>query len=149
VSIVSSSISRSSTNGFLLVSVALLLGLVLGAGGVSLTWFVSRHAAYASQFPTTSASLDAMTACADLARVPVPSSPTVTVLAVQGAPDAIARLSGAAALAQAAAAEDTHYQPLSDALNDADRLVEAWHDQNSGSQASNALAAARAACVHR
>jgi hypothetical protein len=129
-----------------LVLVALMLGLVLGAGAVGMTWFV-RHATGSQHLPITDASLDAATACADLARVPAPS-PSFTVLAVQGAPDAVVRLAGAAVLAQAAEAEDVHYKPLSDALNTADRLVEQWQDERSGPAASNALAAARAACVH-
>ena len=145
---VSPSVSRRSTNSQWLVLIALVLGLVLGAGAVSMTWFVSRHAATAGQLSTTDAGLDATTACADLGRVPAPSGPSFTVLAVQGAPDAIARLAGAAALASAAAAEDTHYQPLADALNNADRQVEAWHDESSGPQALEALTAARAACGH-
>ncbi|HEY3607905.1 MAG TPA: hypothetical protein VGL06_10425 [Pseudonocardiaceae bacterium] len=139
--------SSRPANGLWLVLVALMLGLVLGAGAVGLTWFV-RHATGSQHLPITDASLDAATACADLARVPAPSSPTFTVLAVQGAPDAVFRLSGAAALAQAAQAEDLHYKALSDALNNADRLVEQWRDERSGPAASNALAAARAACVH-
>jgi hypothetical protein len=136
--------SSRPANGQWLVLIALMLGLVLGAGAVGMTWFV-RHATIAQHLPVTDASLDAATACADLARVPAPAS---TVLTVQGTPDAVVRLSGAAVLAQAAEAEDVHYKPLSDALNNADRLVEQWVDERSGPAAGNALAAARAACVH-
>src|SRR5882757_8555854 len=134
-------------NGQWLVLIALMLGLVLGAGAVGMTWFV-RHATIAQHLPVTDASLDAATACADLDRVPAPSSPAFTVLTVQGTPDAVVRLAGAAVLAQAAEAEDVHYKPLSDALNNADRLVEQWVDERSGPAAGDALAAARAACVH-
>jgi hypothetical protein len=141
------SMSSRPTNSHWLVLIALMLGLVLGAGAVGLTWFV-RHATGSQHLPITDAGLDAATACADLARLPAPSSPAFTVLAVQGAPDAVYRLSGAAVLAQAAEAEDVHYKPLSDALNNAERLVEQWQDDRSGPAAGNALAAARAACVH-
>ena len=141
------SMSSRQSNSHWLVLIALLLGLVLGAGAVGLTWFV-RHATGSQHLPITDASLDAATACADLARLPAPSSPSFTVLAVQSAPDAVYRLSGAAVLAQAAVAEDVHYKPLSDALNNAERLVEQWQDERSGPAAGNALAAARAACVH-
>jgi hypothetical protein len=140
--------SSRPTNSHWLVLIALMLGLVLGAGTVGLTWFVRHATGGHHMLPNTDAGLDAATACADLARVPSPSSPTFTVLAVQGAPDAVFRLSGAAALAKAAEAEDIHYKPLSDALNNADRLVEQWQDESSGPAASDALAAARAACVH-
>lgn len=141
----SPSMSSRPASSQWLVLIALMLGLVLGAGAVGMTWFV-RHATVAQHLPITDASLDAATACADLARVPAPSSPAFTV---QGAPDAVVRLAGAAVLAQAAEAEDVHYKPLSDALNNADRLVEQWQDERSGPAASNALAAARAACVHQ
>jgi hypothetical protein len=140
------SISHRPTTSLWLVLTALVLGLALGGGAVSLTWFVSHHTASAREVvPFTDAGLDAATACADLSRLPMPPS---SMLSVVGTPDALARLAGAAALAQTAAAEDAHYQPLSDALTKADRLVEAWHDESSGPQASNALAAARTACVH-
>ncbi|HEX4702490.1 MAG TPA: hypothetical protein VH352_10220 [Pseudonocardiaceae bacterium] len=142
-------LSIRPTSGLRFVLVALVLGLVLGAGAVGLTWFVAGGTATAARQPTTAASLDAATACADLARLPAPSSPSFTVLAVQGAPDGVFRLAGAAVLAQAAEAEDAHYKPLSDAINNADRLVEQWVDASSGPQARNALAAARAACVNQ
>jgi hypothetical protein len=132
------SISHRPATSLWLVTTALVLGLALGGGAVSLTWFVSHHTAAArAAVPLTDAGLDAATACADLSRLPS-SMPSVL-----GTPDALARLAGAAALAQTAAAEDAHYQPLADALTKADRLVE-----SSGPQAGNALAAARAACVH-
>jgi hypothetical protein len=146
--VTSPSMSSRPANSQWLVLIALMLGLTLGAGAVGMTWFV-RHATIAENLPVTDASLDAATACADLARVPAPSSPAFTVLAVQGAPDAVVRLAGAAVLAQAAAAEGVHYKPLSDALNKADRLVEQWRDERSGPAAGNALTAARAACVHQ
>jgi hypothetical protein len=130
-------------NSAWLVLVALVLGLVLGAGAVSLTWFMSRHASNTGQI-TTDAALDATTACADLDRVPS----AVTVLVVQETPGALARLSGAVTLAQAAAAEDTHYQRLADVLDNADRLVVAWPDATNGNDADAALTAARVACGH-
>jgi hypothetical protein len=74
------SMSGRSTNGYWLVLIALVLGLILGAGAVGLMWFVSSHGTGALELSTTDTSLDATTACADLARVPAPS-PTLTVLA--------------------------------------------------------------------
>ena len=142
---VAASLQRRSTNSPWLVLLALVLGLVLGAGAVSLTWFMSRHAAGGGQ-TTTVASLDATTACADLARVPS----AAPVLAVQAAPGALARLSGAVTLAQAAADEDTHYQGLASALNNADRLVVAWPDDSDGTQVRAALSEiGRASCRER
>jgi hypothetical protein len=135
--------TRRTTTSSWLVLTALVLGLALGGGAVSLTWFVSHPVSARHLASFTDASLDATTACADLALVP-----SASMVSVLGTPNAVARLAGAAALAKAAAAADTHYQPLSDAMGRADRLVEAWHGDSSGSQASDALTTARAACAH-
>ena len=145
---VSESVARRSGNSPWLVLIALVLGLVLGAGAVGMVWFVRHTSSSSHQIPRTDAAVDAVTACADLARVPAPTASADTVLAVQIAPGAITRLSGAATLAQAAAAEDNHYQQLADAISPADRLVEAWPDDASGQAARNALTSARAACAH-
>lgn len=148
----SESETRRGTNSPWLVLIALVLGLVLGAGAVGMTWFVSRHASQNGQPPATDAAVDAVTACADLARVPNAtgqSEATDTVFAVQVTPGAITRLAGAATLAQAAAAEDSHYRQLADTLATADRLVEAWPNDASGQAARTALTNARAACAHQ
>jgi len=143
---VSESVARRTGNSPWLVLIALLLGLVLGAGTVGMVWFVRHTSSSSHQIPRTDAAVDAVTACADLARVPVSPESADTMLAVQIAPGAITRLAGAATLAQAAATEDTHYRPLADAISTADRLVEA--DDASGQAARDALANARTACAH-
>jgi hypothetical protein len=140
--VVAPPLSRRPTIAHWLVPVALVLGLVLGAGAVGLTWFISDRTASAAELPATDATLDAQTACADLARVSGTSAAQFAV------PDAFYRLAGAAALAQAAEDEDVYYKPLSDAMNKAERLVALWVDASDSQQAGDALAAARTACVN-
>lgn len=145
---VSESVARRSGNSPWLVLIALFLGLVLGAGAVGMIWFVRHTSSSSHQIPRTDAAVDAVTACADLARVPASSPSADTMLAVQVTPAAITRLAGAATLAQAAATEDVHYRPLADAMTTADRLVEAWPNDASGQAADVALANARTACAN-
>jgi hypothetical protein len=128
-----------------LVLVALVLGLVLGATAVGLVWFVSGHAAAASELPQTDASTAAAAACATLATVPPPGSPAFADRSPQGVPAGVYRLTGAASLAEVAQTEDAHYKPLSDALAKVTRLLARTSD-TVAPQAAQALTEARAAC---
>lgn len=130
-----------------LVLLALVLGLVLGATAVGLVWFVSGRTASATELPNTDAGTDAVAACATLARVPPLASAAFAYQSPQGVPVGIYRLAGAASLAEAAQAEDSHYKPLSDALANVTRVLEQTFDR-AGPQATQALAAARAACAN-
>lgn len=127
---------RSST-GHRLVLVALVLGLVLGAAAVGLTWFVSGRTAAATELPPSDPGTDAVSACAALARIPA------AAVAADRSP-AYYRLAGAASLAQAAAAGDAHYRSLADALT---KVVDDANHSLDDTQAARAMAAARAACA--
>lgn len=129
---------RSST-GHRLVLVALVLGLVLGAAAVGLTWFVSGRTAAATELPPSDAGTDAVTACAALARIP-----TVAVSSAGRSP-AYYRLAGAASLAQAAAAGDARYRSLADALT---KVVDIAQRSLDDTQAARAMDSARAACAN-
>lgn len=129
-----------------MVLLAMVLGLVLGASAVGLTWFVHGHTLAAAPSPTD-ASTDAAAACATLARVPALSSPAFDVPSPEGVSSGVFRLAGAASLAQAAQAEDAHYKSLSDALNRASQVIAAAGD-GAGDEELTALADARAACVN-
>jgi hypothetical protein len=130
-----------------MVLLAMVLGLVLGASAVGLTWFVHGRTMFAGQFPATDASTDAAAACATLARVPPLSSPDFETPSPEGVSSGVFRLAGAASLAQAAEAEDAHYKALSDALDRANQMVAGAGDGASDEELA-ALADARAACVN-
>jgi hypothetical protein len=130
-----------------MVLVAVVLGLVLGAGAVGMTWFMHGSTLSVAQVPTTDAGTDAAAACATLARVPDLASPAFDRLSPQGVPTGVYRLAGAAALASSAESEDAHYTPLSDALNKANQVVGGAADHRSDAAVS-ALANARAACFN-
>lgn len=129
-----------------LVLVALVLGLVLGAGMVGLSWFVNGRAVNLTPMPVSQASMDAAAACAALARVPALESPEGVAAAGPGAQVDLMRLSGAASLASAAGSADTQYRSLSSALNEAAQVIVRRVDAH-GTHPDAALAAARAACV--
>lgn len=94
------------------VPVALVLGLVLGAGAVGLTWFLT--VASAAVPIDGAATRDAAAACSALARVP---DLTFPITADDSA--GLDRLSAAALLAEAAGGGDSRYRALSGALRTA------------------------------
>jgi hypothetical protein len=136
-------VRSSHSNG--LVLVALVLGLVLGATAVGMVWFVAGRTAYATELPDTTAGTDAAAACATLARVPPLSSSAFADRSPLGVPAGVYRLAGAASLAQAAKAEDSHYSPLSEALSRANLVI--GQQSRTGRQAKDSLDSARAACA--
>jgi hypothetical protein len=146
-SVLPPSVPVFTPNSYRMVLLAVVLGLVLGAGAVGLTWFVHGNTLSVAQLPTTDASTDAAAACATLARVPELSSPDFVRQSPQGVPDGVFRLAGAASLAQAAEAEDVHYKALSDALDRASQAVAGMSGTSDGAAVA-ALDDARAACVN-
>jgi hypothetical protein len=136
-------VRSSHSNG--LVIVALVLGLVLGAAAVGMVWFVAGRAANATELPSTSAATDAAAACATLARVPPLSSAAFADRSPSGVPSGVYRLAGAASLAQAAEAEDSHYAALSAALSRANLVI--GRQSQTGQQAEDVLEQARTACA--
>jgi hypothetical protein len=146
-SVLPPSVPVLTPNSYRMVLVAVVLGLVLGAGAVGMTWFMHGNSLSAMQLPTTDAGTDAAAACATLDSVPALASPAFARQSPQGVPDGVFRLAGAASLAQAAEAEDVHYKSLSDALNRANQVVGGMGDTHDIA-AVTALANARTACVN-
>jgi pyruvate/2-oxoacid:ferredoxin oxidoreductase alpha subunit len=136
--VLSPSVPVRSSHGTGLVLVALVLGLVLGATAVGMVWFVSGRTASATELPNTTASSDAAAACAILAGLPQLSF-------ADQSPQGQYRLTGAASLAQAAQAEDSHYTALSMALSRVNQVL--VRRVATGTQLTVALDSARAACA--
>jgi hypothetical protein len=129
--------------GYLFALVAIVLGLVLGAGAVGLTWFVTTRPVHETQSSGDDAQFDGWAACTALNRVPDLGLSASSATAQNSV---FLQLSGAAALAQAASAMNSHYQKLSDALRNAEEVIVASYGSDP-LRAGSALANARVACA--
>jgi hypothetical protein len=125
------------SGGHAFVLLALVLGLVLGAGAVGLSWFLT--VASGAEPMEGAAPRDAASACSALARVPDLSFPITG-----GDAAGLSRLSAAALLAESASAEDSRYRTLSDALRTAADTAESAAVTEQSFQ--QAISTARVAC---
>jgi hypothetical protein len=132
--------------GYRFALLAIVLGLVLGAGAVGLTWFMTARSAAEARWAGDNALSDARAACTALGRVPDLGSFAAPAEGSSGANSMFYQLSGAAYLAQAAGTMDANYQPLSDALRNADQVIKQNYPANPA-LVSAALVSARAACA--
>lgn len=117
--------------------VGLLVGLLVGGGGVGLTWFLLSPS---EEEEADAAATDAAAACEVVLR-------TETVVADDDALTGLHRWGGAMSLAMAAAEADPAYQDLSDKIEAPYKLYQRFMVE--GPEFDDAIQTARTACENR